>query len=57
MGLGAALRCEISVPEGRDENSPAVYCWGKGHVRDLSPVGTTEGPILRGIPVVPTGLE
>ena len=42
---GCALAARIDfVPEGRFENSPAIYRWGWGEAKNRSPVGTTEIP-------------
>src|SRR2546425_8382968 len=44
------------VPEGRFENSPAIYRWGWGEAKKRSPVGTTEIPGWQSKSAVPTGL-
>src|SRR2546428_8705804 len=54
---GRALAAKMDfVPEGRFENSPAIYRWGCGEAKNRSPVGTTEIPGWQYESAVPTGL-
>src|SRR2546428_9510695 len=54
---GWALAARIDfVPEGRFENTPAIYRWGWGEAKNRSPVGTTEIPGWQSKSAVPTGL-
>src|SRR2546426_10247538 len=54
-GRALAARMDF-VPEGRFENSPAIYRWGCGEAKNRSPVGTIEIPGWQSKSAVPTGL-
>src|SRR3989442_13391430 len=54
-GRALAARMDF-IPEGRFENSPAIYRWGCGEAKNRSPVGTTEIPGWQSKSAVPTGL-
>ncbi|MDY7011122.1 MAG: hypothetical protein SVV80_10280, partial [Planctomycetota bacterium] len=47
----------LFVPQGRDDNSPAIHCWERDYRCELSPAGTIDLFVTRIISIVPTGLH